>query len=390
MRGSRGEFDGRCDVDDFLAGILRGDQEGLRAQQRGRFNESDGHFIGGVEAKGVREKLVAAPEFGASRVHQVDLRVSGSPRDYRELGDDVFDLGVEEGVEQLRGPAHAVVERNARRLDQQLVQLAHRFVVHIHLLRDRIEITAGVAIGPERLDRLDEEALEGVTCPLNCVLDFVRIVLQRAQRNLLFYASFPRGSSTLRIIGRAVALRDERHDDLGIPAGSQRAGFEQRLIEANAARIDVFARLHVVQRVANERQSLKERVAEQILRLRTHLRLEKLAFHIRIHRADRTNRGSRLALPDICVPEQKLPRQIASLDAVHVCHQNRPVPRGSNAHQRQILEHFAADRPGAHQKYPRFFELLLQGFPEYHDLAVVPAPDLPAVRYPRSPRKRLP
>ena len=309
---------------------------------------------------------------------------------YRELIDQLANLRVEQFPEQFRGPAHTIVERNARRVDQKFVQLTHRFVVHIHLLRDRIEITAGVAIGPERLNRLGEESLENVTCPLNCVLDFVRVVLQRAQRNLLFYASFPRGSPTLRIIGRTVALREERHDDLRIPAGSQRAGLEQRLAEANAARIDVSAGLDVVQRVAHERQSLEERVAEQILRLRTHLRLEKLASHRRIHRPNRANRGSRLDLPDICVPEQKLPRQIASLDAVHVCHQNRAVPRGSDPHQRQIFEHFAADRSGAHQKYPRFLELLLQGFPEYHDLAVVPAPDLPAVRYPRSPRQRLP
>ena len=212
------------------------------------------------------------------------------------------------------------------------MQLTHGFVVHIHFLRDRVEITAGVAIGAERLNRLGEKSLEGVTCPLNCVLDFVRVILQRAQRNLLLYASFPRGSATLRIIGRTVTLRHERHDDLRIPAGSQRSGFQKRLPEADAAGIDVFARLDVVQRVADEGQSLEERVAEQILRLGTHLRLEELAPHARIHRSDRANRGSRLALTDICVPEQKLPRQIAPLDAVHVRHQNRALPRGSDAH----------------------------------------------------------
>lgn len=90
-------------------------------------------------------------------------------------------------------------------------------------------------------------------------------------------------SLTLRVVRRSVTLRNERHNDLRIPAGSQRSGLQKRFIEANAAGIDVFPRLHVVQRVADERQSLEKRVGEAILRLGTHFRLEKLATHRRIH-----------------------------------------------------------------------------------------------------------
>ena len=117
-RGSRGELDGGRDLDDFPAVIVHGNLERLGAEQRGSFNEGDGSFVGGVEAKRAREKLVAAPEFVALGVHRVGLEGRAFPRDYGELGDDVFDLGVEKGAEQYRGPAHTIVERNARRIDQ--------------------------------------------------------------------------------------------------------------------------------------------------------------------------------------------------------------------------------------------------------------------------------
>ena len=176
---------------------------------------------------------------------------------HRELVNNVTDLGAEEVLELARRPSDAVIEGSTGRLDQQGVQLTHRFIQQVGI-RDGVEVVGIVTVGAQGLHGLGEEPFEEITRPLDGVLDLVRIVLQRADRNALFYALYVALSHTLGVVRRSVTLRQERHHNLRIPAGTQSAAFKQGLAELHTARVHVPTRLHVVQRVAHGRERLHE------------------------------------------------------------------------------------------------------------------------------------
>ena len=94
-------------------------------------------------------------------------------------------------------------------------------------------------------------------------------------------------------------------------------------------------------------------------------------MHRRIHCADRLHRRRRLRLPDVAVAEQELTRQIRLLDAVHVRDENLPVFAAAHAHQRQVLQHLAANGARAHQEHAAVRQRLLQRLAEHHDLSVI-------------------
>mmetsp|Transcript_6328 Transcript_6328/g.13495 ORF Transcript_6328/g.13495 Transcript_6328/m.13495 type:complete len:203 (+) Transcript_6328:2792-3400(+) len=123
--------------------------------------------------------------------------------------------------------------------------------------------------------RRAEHAFEKVSRPLQRVLDLVRKVLQRADRNTLFR----------RVSRRAVALRQVRNHYLHVSFCSERAAFQKRLLVIHAPLIHVQPGLHVIQRVAHARQRLPKSVVEHLLRIRAHTVKVRRDFHIAVHRA---------------------------------------------------------------------------------------------------------
>lgn len=74
--------------------------------------------------------------------------------------------------------------------------------------------------------------------------------------------------TTREFVGAGVASR------LRVALGAERARLEERLLEVDAARVDVETRVHVVQRVDHQVQALPERVWEVGLRLGGHAVLQ--------------------------------------------------------------------------------------------------------------------
>lgn len=109
--------------------------------------------------------------------------------------------------EQQRRPSDAVVEGSTRRLDQQGVELTYRLVVDIGLVLQRVEVVGVVTVGAQGLYGLCEKSFEEITRPLDGVFDLVRVVLQCADRNPLFYALCDALTHTLGVVRRSVTLR---------------------------------------------------------------------------------------------------------------------------------------------------------------------------------------
>ena len=131
------------------------------------------------------------------------------------------------------------------------------------------------------LGRVGEEVLELCPSPFDTVVDQVREVAQRAHGH------------AAALIGRtAVGIRASqvRHDDVHVRARPHRPRFEQWLLIEDALRVDVQARLHVVERIAHEIEAVPKVGVEEVLRRSGHQVLLGLDVEARVHRK-RARRG---------------------------------------------------------------------------------------------------
>ena len=96
---------------------------------------------------------------------------------YGELVEQLLDLVIEVGVEEVQTPADAVLKGGTRGGDEQLVQRAHGLVMHLGSGAEHLEVVRVVTELGERLNGLREEAFERIAGPLDGVLDLVGIVL---------------------------------------------------------------------------------------------------------------------------------------------------------------------------------------------------------------------
>mmetsp|Transcript_16457 Transcript_16457/g.49923 ORF Transcript_16457/g.49923 Transcript_16457/m.49923 type:complete len:793 (-) Transcript_16457:952-3330(-) len=311
-----------------------------------------------------RRPLGARPEGGTGRGGHVE----------REVEDELRDLVVEELLEAETRPDHTLLERD-RLVDEVRGEGLERRLAHAGLpLEVGEEVWLG-EVGVDVLGALPEEALEAVAAPLDGVLDLVRKVLERADRDALLG----------RVARRAVALGELRDDDLHVPLRAERAALEERLLVVDAALVDVQPRLHVVERVAHAGEAAPEGVVEDALCLGAHPIQPRLHLGRRVHRPDRRRGAGRLCLGHVPRAEEELAVEIRLLDCVWVGDRDVPALAAADAHHRPVLEHLAPDRARPDEQVAQRAELLLRAPAERRRLRVVPR----AARRRLCGRKRL-
>mmetsp|Transcript_8017 Transcript_8017/g.22777 ORF Transcript_8017/g.22777 Transcript_8017/m.22777 type:complete len:350 (-) Transcript_8017:831-1880(-) len=273
-------------------------------------------------------------------------------------------------------PPHTVIERRGPaacecfELDDRLRSLA----AAVRLLEF---VPYGLrVVGPlfDEQDVVEEEPLEDVQSPLDGVVDPVRERLDRAQRDALLG----------RVQRRPVRLSHMRDHHLRVALGAECSALQQRLPVQDTPAVDVEPRLHVVEGVADARETLPEPLVEQVLRLSTHPMLIGLDPHLRVDRPRGLSSHVRLEAADVAFPEEQLPREVAPLDAVHVgqhhttCVALPPafafaLDLAADAHHCPSLEDLTADGAGAHEEEPQLLEVALVPLAEDGDLPVVAA-----------------
>mmetsp|Transcript_3293 Transcript_3293/g.7894 ORF Transcript_3293/g.7894 Transcript_3293/m.7894 type:complete len:237 (-) Transcript_3293:1041-1751(-) len=163
-----------------------------------------------------------------------------------------------------------------------------------------------------------------------------------------------------------------RNHHLNIALGAQSAALQQRLPEIDAPLIHVHACLHVVERVADAVEGGKELVVKQLLRVRPHLGIVRLAVEVGVHLRHLLPRSGALELLDVGRSEQKLPVEVAALDGVHVGDVDVAFLSRSHPHHRPVLEHLAANRPRPYQEVSQVFDPALKGLAKHRNLALIP------------------
>mmetsp|Transcript_126726 Transcript_126726/g.366812 ORF Transcript_126726/g.366812 Transcript_126726/m.366812 type:complete len:302 (-) Transcript_126726:1433-2338(-) len=287
-----------------------------------------------VEGGRGREAFVAGPE-GALVL--LGVRID-DPSVLWEGGGQVDDLVPEEEVEVVKCDLPRTLQRARLRRLQQRQQAAH--------LEDRLRIVgAGLALGDEgrgvlrellRLPhRLDEEELELVASPLDAMVGKVREVPQSAHRD---------AAALVRLPAVAVGLRLERHNRVNVACRTHGPALEQRLFVLDALVVDVKARLHVVQGVADAVQVHPKVVVEGVLSLGPDEHFQRLNLHPRVHDSRHLTGSLALRLADVVLPEQKLPSQVRQLDAVGVGDCQQALWATTHAIERVVLQELAAQR----------------------------------------------
>ena len=125
----RGEFDGSEDFQQVRIILDFWNSEILRVQIRGKPNEVHVYRIlcFRIRFEGIRFRRIrwhSGTVCSRSRIYSRSSPQNPAtnhfnfPREYRELIDQLANLRVEQFPEQFRRPAHTIVERNARGIDQ--------------------------------------------------------------------------------------------------------------------------------------------------------------------------------------------------------------------------------------------------------------------------------
>lgn len=191
---------------------------------------------------------------------------------------------------------------------------------------------------------LGEQSTEQVSCPFNAVKGLLREHLESTMGNLVV---------VLWILLRAVALSQMRQDDLDMPFGSKRTTFEQRCLGCNASSIHVPSRSHVVQGIRDYRQPFKELISEDMFRRCVNLvePCDDVSLQLLVHPDGSGSCSCRLWLSQMLLSEQELSIQVADLNHVRVCQNDRASFRTllgvcfttSNSEHGIILEQLTAN-----------------------------------------------
>ena len=102
-------------------------------------------------------------------------------------------------------------------------------------------------------------------------------------------------------------------DNLGVSFGSQCPRLKQGLVVVDTAPVHVGPGLHIVQRIGNSIEGLKELVIVDVLRLGTNSQLHGLVLGLGVHCLDCCHCCNRLVLVDVPGPEEELPVEVALL-----------------------------------------------------------------------------
>ena len=122
----------------------------------------------------------------------------------------------------------------------------------------------------------------------------------------------------------ACALAEGGTTRLHVALGPERARLEQRRERRDAARVDVEARLDVVERVGDAVRCREEGVGKRGLGLRLNelLEGEDAPRERRVHGHGRGARRGALGPAQVLLTEEELPAQVGVLDKVRVRHRD--------------------------------------------------------------------
>mmetsp|Transcript_10588 Transcript_10588/g.33492 ORF Transcript_10588/g.33492 Transcript_10588/m.33492 type:complete len:836 (-) Transcript_10588:341-2848(-) len=348
------ELHGGRHLGDGLLVAALGRAQGRRVEVGGREHEVHVQGVPGVEPDGRGRPLRPAPEEGAVALAVVQGEGVEELRDgvvelVLELHDPEAHAQVEGPRPLLQHPLHAVQPcelRGASALCWHLGQVCRG------LRQERVHLPRA----------LHEELLEEVARPLDGVLDGVGEVLEGAKGNGLL-------GGILRV---AVGLRLEGQDHLHVGLRAQGPGLQQRLPKPHAPRVDVHARLDVVEGIDDAVQGVPKDVVEGVLRVAAHPHLHGLHLQGGVHRRRCLGCDPRLGMSDVGRPEQELAVQVGNLDPVHVGDRKSALLPTANTHHGKALQELAAQGSSAHDEELRIAERLLERLAENGNLVVVP------------------
>mmetsp|Transcript_6972 Transcript_6972/g.20373 ORF Transcript_6972/g.20373 Transcript_6972/m.20373 type:complete len:661 (+) Transcript_6972:2046-4028(+) len=339
-----------------MAPLWDADLVHLGSQDGGRLDERHVHGVVAIKLDCPWESLRRRPERGP--VARLGVLWEG----VHELGD----LVVEVLVEKLPGPHYTFREGGALAAGKgfhHLLELLLRLPVR--LLEGVRAVLAGVL--QVRVDLgwgFLYVTFELAPRPSQAMVDVVREGVKGAHGSLLL-RGVPAGS---------VVLRQPWDDDLRVALWPQSPRLQEGLGEVHTPHVHVEPRLHVVQSVDHNIQVLPERVVEDVLRLRAHPVLQGCNVEPAVHALSSLARDLALGPPDVSLPEQELPAQVALLNGVVVGHGKLAVLAAGDSHHGQELEELASEGAGSHNESVEALQLLLELLAEDHDLPVVPRP----------------
>mmetsp|Transcript_38666 Transcript_38666/g.124258 ORF Transcript_38666/g.124258 Transcript_38666/m.124258 type:complete len:343 (+) Transcript_38666:1401-2429(+) len=323
-----------------------------------------------IEGRGLREALVAGPKgtLVLLRVGVDDARV------LREGIDKILNLVAEEQVEVIESHLTCALDGRRRSGAQQREQAPH--------LEDGLRVVgAGLAVIDEGvgvlsellglLAGLHEEQLELVARPLDAMVGQVGEVPQGAHRD---------AASLVGLTAVPVRLRLHRHDGVHVARGAHGAALQQRLLVLHTLVVDVEARLHVIQGIADAIEAHPEIIVELVLGLGTDEHLQSLHLHARVHDLRHARGGSALRLADVVLAEQELPRQVRELDAVRICDGQEAILTTADAIECVVLEELAAESSTSHHEVPQVRQLLDEAMAIHRGEVVVAAALRGAIR----------
>jgi len=162
---------------------------------------------------------------------------------------------LEEGVEVITGNLHAslkigvALQVNNVLYFLELINAASRSSVLFQSVNEGIGALNKVN---SILDTADEQAVEGLTAPLNAMLDQVGEVTQSAHGDTFLW----------RVLRVTVAKGLVGDNHLRVGLGAEGAGLEERLLVPDALLIDVESGLDVIDSVNDEVEALPELIVE--------------------------------------------------------------------------------------------------------------------------------
>mmetsp|Transcript_62618 Transcript_62618/g.143498 ORF Transcript_62618/g.143498 Transcript_62618/m.143498 type:complete len:209 (-) Transcript_62618:750-1376(-) len=199
-----------------------------------------------------------------------------------EVEEQLLDRVAEQLLEPLAAPRDAIVPILRPGIPDRLRHGGDRALGGGGLAGERLEELLLVCYVRCRvLHRLLEDALEVVARPLDGVLDRVRKVLQRADRDRLL-GGVARGG---------VGFRQVRDHHLDVALGAESAALEEGLLHVHAPLVHVRPRLDVIESVADAVEVVEEVISEDVLRVAPHPRLVRLHLEAGVHVRDFLARG---------------------------------------------------------------------------------------------------